>query len=86
LTVFIFNCPLPDGGPPEVSDYFWPKRLGGTGSKQAMDIVRDHAGNIIVTGHVEGDADLNGDGDASDTNESGAGFAGDDIFISVINE
>jgi len=85
FTAFIFNCPPPGGKPPKGPNPLWPKRLGGTAWDKAKDIVRDHGGSIIITGTVTGDADLNGDGETSDTSESAAGFGGSDIFISIIN-
>jgi hypothetical protein len=84
LAVFIFDCSPPGGGPPGNPDpaCAWFKRLGGTGKDEAMDIIKDHAGNIIITGYVTGDADLNGDGDTDDGGETAAACHGEeDIFI-----
>ncbi len=69
----------------------WSKRLGGTEIGLNMDagkaIITNSVNNVIIAGHVYGNADLNGDGDTADSNESGAGVYGtsSDAFISVFN-
>ena len=66
--------------------YDWSKRLGGTGSDTGNRVATDSNNNIIVTGYVVGDADLNGDGDRIDGGaESGTGYGSYDGFISVFN-
>ncbi|MFC1670544.1 hypothetical protein ACFL20_09130, partial [Spirochaetota bacterium] len=66
--------------------YLWSKRFGGISNDQGLKITTDNNNNIIVTGTVNGDADLNGDGDYNDTAETPAGFGGNDIFISAFNQ
>jgi hypothetical protein len=86
LVVFIIDCSPPGGGPPDGSDYFWPKRLGGTGWEHATDIIRDHAGNMIIAGRATGDADLNGDGDTDDGGETASEINGNaDIILVKFN-
>ena len=64
----------------------WAKRLGGTGTDISIAVFTDTNNNIIVTGYVTGDADLNGDGDAADGGaESATGYGNEDIFISVFD-
>ncbi len=65
----------------------WSKRLGGSGLDECLKTARDSADNIIVTGYVTGNADLNGDADTADTNETGntGVYANEDAFISVFN-
>ncbi|MCB9771761.1 MAG: SBBP repeat-containing protein [Candidatus Omnitrophica bacterium] len=64
----------------------WSERLGGTTVDQAKSVATDSSNNIIVSGSVTNNADLNGDGDTSDANESGGGvYEVADAFISVLN-
>ncbi len=64
----------------------WSKRLGGSGSDAGNDILTDSVNNVFVTGYIEGNADLNGDGDTADTNEATGGVhSSTDAFISVFN-
>ena len=58
----------------------WSKRLGGINSDYGYGVTTDSSGNVIITGQVDGDADLNGDEDSNDNGESATGY-GDDIFI-----
>ena len=44
----------------------WSMRLGGTGTDQAFGIIRDSSDNIILTGIVSGNADLDGNGSSAD--------------------
>ncbi|MBN1524941.1 MAG: SBBP repeat-containing protein [Spirochaetales bacterium] len=61
----------------------WSKRLGGPNGDKGYGITADVNGNIIVTGLVNGSADLNGNGNSTDGGaESAAGYGGEDIFIS----
>ncbi len=65
----------------------WSKRLGSTSTDYAYDVDTDTSNNVIVAGYVNRNADLNGDGDTADSNETGntGVYAGDDIFISFFN-
>ncbi len=63
----------------------WAKRLGGTGLDNTPSAIVDGNGNIIVVGSVTGDADLNNDGDKTDTGESATGYGSNDRFITVFN-
>lgn len=67
-------------------NFQWAKRLGGTGSDNAKAVVTDSNGQIIVTGTVYSNADLNGDGDSTDGGaEDATGYAYDDAFFSVFD-
>ena len=63
----------------------WFKRIGGASNDGAKSAAADTSGNIIIGGHMIGNADLNGDGDTSDSYEvptpdvNGAS----DAFVSV---
>ena len=64
----------------------WAKRLGGTGADDGFSVITDSDDNIIVTGAVIGDVDVNGDGDSTDDGAEDANNYGDyDIFISVFD-
>src|SRR3989344_5921371 len=66
--------------------FVWSKRLGGTGTDYGVTIAIDTDNNMIVAGAVTGTADLNGDGDTTDANETPSGtYGGTDIFISAFN-
>ena len=59
----------------------WAKRLGGTSGDSGKYVATDTSGNIIVSGYVEGPADLNGDGDTTDGTAESTGIGSKDIFI-----
>ncbi len=64
----------------------WAKRLGGVSNDSGRAITIDDSNNIVVVGHINGDADVNGDGDRTDGGaESATGYGNDDIIISVFN-
>ncbi len=65
----------------------WSKRLGGTNSDIGDAVTTDSANNMIISGGLTGNADLNGDGDTADSNETGDTgiYGGGDIFVSVFN-
>jgi hypothetical protein len=63
----------------------WSERLGGSGLDYGNGVATDSNNNIIVTGSVALTADLNGDGDTGDVNESNAGYALYDVIIAVFN-
>src|SRR3989344_5598417 len=64
----------------------WSKRLGGTGTDYGYTITTDTNNQVIVIGPVTGTADLNGDGDTDDENETPSGtYGGLDAFISAFN-
>ncbi|MCB9770932.1 MAG: SBBP repeat-containing protein [Candidatus Omnitrophica bacterium] len=64
----------------------WAKRLGGTASENGNSVATDNNNRIILVGHINGSADLNGDGDTADTKETGGGVYGNsDIFVSVFD-
>lgn len=65
-------------------NFKWAKRLGGIGNDCGVSITSDSSDRVIVTGKVTGAADLNGDGDTLDDNES-VGYGDLDIFISVFD-
>ena len=70
----------------ESGSFQWSKRLGGAGGDVGYYVTTDTNNNIIVTGYVAGDADLNGDGDSTDNGaESSIGYGGNDSFITVFN-
>ncbi|PIR76760.1 MAG: hypothetical protein COU32_00380, partial [Candidatus Magasanikbacteria bacterium CG10_big_fil_rev_8_21_14_0_10_42_10] len=61
--------------------YQWSQRLGAA-SGAGRSIITDSSDNIIVTGEVSGDADLNGDGSTDSSGaESALGYGGNDIFV-----
>jgi hypothetical protein len=63
--------------------YQWSKRLGGANSDIFNDIFTDDNDNVLIQGTVNGDADLNGDGDSLDGNgESAGSLLEDDVFVS----
>ncbi|MCA9365212.1 MAG: SBBP repeat-containing protein, partial [Candidatus Moranbacteria bacterium] len=64
----------------------WSKRLGGNNSDYAYSVIVDSHNNVIVSGYVDGDADLNGDGDTADGGEDATGYGYDDVFVSVFDE
>ncbi|MCP4594991.1 LamG-like jellyroll fold domain-containing protein, partial [Neptuniibacter sp.] len=79
-----FSSPVWDGS--DFGQFFWAKRLGGTSSDYGIRITSDANNNIIVTGFVTGNADMNGDGDSVDGGaESATGYGSSDVFISVFN-
>ncbi|MDA3806274.1 MAG: DUF2341 domain-containing protein, partial [Thiomicrorhabdus sp.] len=65
----------------------WSKRFGGVGNDIVYGVTTDSSNNIIITGLVTGDADLNGDGDSSDggAETATATYGLTDGFISVFN-
>ena len=64
----------------------WSKRLGSVNNDYGYSATTDSDDNIIVTGKIYGDADLNGNGYSNDDNsESATGYDGDDIFIVKFN-
>ncbi len=65
----------------------WSKRLGGTGTDTGEGINFDSSDDIAAVGYVNRSADLNGDGDTGDSNETGnmGVYGGDDFFLSVFN-
>lgn len=65
--------------------FLWAKRLGGTQQDRALGVAIDSANNIVVTGNVIGNADLNGDGDSSDGGAESSVYGDYDVFISVFN-
>ena len=65
--------------------YLWSKRFGGVDTDGGSSVITDSNNDIIITGHIEGEADLNGDGDRTDTGESFIGFGYEDIIIIKIN-
>ena len=46
----------------------------------------DTSGNIIVTGEITGNVDLNGDGDSNDGGEDSTGYSEYDIFIATFDQ
>jgi formylglycine-generating enzyme required for sulfatase activity len=69
-----------------VGTFQWSKRLGGTGTDYGYAVTVDNSSNINLTGYVTESADLNGDGDTTDSNESTGGvYISSDIFISVFD-
>src|SRR3989344_545143 len=65
--------------------FVWSKRLGGTGTDHGNGVITDINNNVIVTGRATGTADLNGDGDTSDANETPSStYGSEDAFISKI--
>jgi len=66
--------------------YLWSKRLGGLDDDYGKGVATDPNGNVINAGYINGDADLNGDGDSADGGgESSAGYGSYDIFIIKLN-
>jgi hypothetical protein len=66
--------------------FSWAKRLGGGAEDFGGFVAVSPNGNIVNVGYIEGNADLNGDGDSTDGGaESGAGYGGSDVFISVFD-
>ncbi len=67
--------------------FAWSKRMGGTGDDAAFTVTTDTNDNVIVAGYVNGTADLNGDGDTDEANETPTGGinGNNDIFISVFD-
>ncbi len=68
-------------------DFKWSKRLGGSGQDYGYSIATDNDNNIIITGKVYNNADLNGDGDSTDGSaESNFTFQSiGELFISKFN-
>lgn len=66
-------------------NHLWAERLGGTSYDYGYSVATDDLNSIIISGAIVGDSDLNGDGDTNDNNESGTGYGGSDIFISVFS-
>ncbi len=75
------SCETPTGGVNGNEDIFitkfdssgthqWSKRLGGTGGDRGYSAALDSSGAVIVTGYVNGIADVNGDGDTGDDYET----------------
>ena len=62
--------------------FLWAKRLGGMEDDKGNGITLDDSDNIIITGFVTGDADLNGNGDFLDPGEDSTGYGLTDAFIS----
>ncbi|MFH1046421.1 MAG: LamG-like jellyroll fold domain-containing protein, partial [Candidatus Omnitrophota bacterium] len=64
--------------------YQWSKRLGGTGEDYAYGIAADANNNVIGIGHVNQNADLNGNGNSTDGGaESNTGYGSNDIAVSA---
>jgi len=65
----------------------WAKRLGGIFADSALGVAVDTSGNVIVTGSVNGSADLNGDGSITPglPETSADPYGGIDIFVSKFN-
>ncbi len=69
-------------------EYCWSKRLGGGGEDYGLSLTHDSVNNVIVTGYVDGNADLNGDGVISPglpETSPGNPYGDKDIFISKFN-
>ncbi len=60
--------------------FLWAIRLGGLASDHIKSVTADASNHILVTGNVNGNADLNGDGDLLDDSES-VSFGDTDIFL-----
>jgi formylglycine-generating enzyme required for sulfatase activity len=64
----------------------WAKRWGGTSGDGAYDLAVDSNNRIIAVGLVNGNTDLNGDGDTADSSETGGGvYTFNDPFVTVFN-
>ena len=64
----------------------WSLRLGGLEIDKGYSVIIDSSDNIIVTGCIESNADLNGDGDSNDGGaESSVGYGSNDIFVVKFN-
>src|SRR3989338_2932404 len=63
----------------------WAKRLGGASLDEVWDVTTDSNNNVIVTGFVNGAADMNGDGDTTDGGAETPITGNAGIFISVFN-
>lgn len=61
----------------------WAKRFGGVTSDEVFEVDTDSNNNIFIAGYVDGNADLNADGDSADIGETG--YGGFDGYISVFN-
>jgi len=60
----------------------WSRRLGGANSDYGYGIAPDRSNGIVLTGYINGAADLNADGDTGDASETGGGIYGsEDVFI-----
>ena len=60
----------------------WAKRIGGIDYYDDGYAIATYPGDyLILTGNVELDADLTGDGDFLDSGEDSTGYGGIDIFI-----
>jgi hypothetical protein len=71
----------PDG------DVLWYKRLGGADPDYGLAVAADGNNNVIVTGWIEGDADLSGDGNISAglPETAASPFDFEDAFIAKFN-
>lgn len=63
----------------------WAKRLGGLSDDKGYAAATDSLDNIIVTGFVTGDADLNCDGDYGEEGEATGIYGAKDIFIVIFD-
>jgi hypothetical protein len=78
----LFISKVSDGG-----TCLWVKRIGGTGPDSGLAVITDTARSVIVTGHIDEDADLNGDGDTADSMEiSAAPYGSADVCLIKFDE
>ena len=70
--------------------YQWSLRLGSFNTSYGdygLKIARDNNGSLLAVGYTYGDADLNGDRDATDGGaESSTGYGGNDIYVVKFGE